>query len=472
MADEALAVKWDLLPWAYGNGLDLGCGDSRPHDFIHGIDIRPGSGARGPNQIMDARDLSRFSEKSHDYIFSSHLLNELTDYPSVLAEWWRVLKDDGYLVLFLPVTEACNPKAVVDAMAPLKPWQLVDARVNAEKFFQVYRKCDRPTVLDAPKPEKICAVIKLGAHGDALWASSVFPHLKEQGYHVVLYTQDTGAEVLRHDPHIDQMIRFESRVPLEQLGELFRWMEVKYADCRVLVECVEGTLLPNPQKIQYHFPTEVRHALMDYNYLEIHHRVAKVPLEPRQKFYPSAEEVKWANEFRATLEPFVVVVVPNGSSVSKMWPYTSQLVNRLLAERPDVSVVMLGDERGQSLEEHPRLTKIGMGWDIRKAMTFAQLANVVVGQETGLLNSVAFEKEVRKVVLLSHSTRNNLTRDWPNTAALHGQAPCYPCHRLHYDWTYCKKNEITQAAECQSLITVDAVMEQIQPAIRADALAA
>jgi len=277
---------------------------------------------------------------------------------------------------------------------------------------------------------------------------------------------------LRHDPHIDQMIRFESRVPLEQLGELFRWMEVKYADCRVLVECVEGTLLPNPQKIQYHFPTEVRHALMDYNYLEIHHRVAKVPLEPRQKFYPSAEEVKWANEFRATLEPFVVVVVPNGSSVSKMWPYTSQLVNRLLAERPDVSVVMLGDERGQSLEEHPRLTKIGMGWDIRKAMTFAQLANVVVGQETGLLNSVAFEKEVRKVVLLSHSTRNNLTRDWPNTAALHGQAPCYPCHRLHYDWTYCKKNEITQAAECQSLITVDAVMEQIQPAIRADALAA
>jgi hypothetical protein len=32
----------------------------------------------------------------------------------------------------------------------------------------------------------------------------VLPHLKEQGYYTIVYTQDTGEEVLRHDPHIDR----------------------------------------------------------------------------------------------------------------------------------------------------------------------------------------------------------------------------------------------------------------------------
>jgi hypothetical protein len=54
----------------------------------------------------------------------------------------------------------------------LKPWQLVEARINGEQFFHVYRKCDAPTVLEVPDPDKVVAVMKLGAHGDALWASS------------------------------------------------------------------------------------------------------------------------------------------------------------------------------------------------------------------------------------------------------------------------------------------------------------
>ena len=107
--DYAQAVKWDLLQWCYGNGLDLGCGDGRPHDWFHGIDSKAGTGSKGPHRIMDARDLSVFSDKSHDFIFSSFLLNELIeggeDPAKILAEWWRVLKDDGYLILFLPLVE-------------------------------------------------------------------------------------------------------------------------------------------------------------------------------------------------------------------------------------------------------------------------------------------------------------------------------------------------------------------------------
>lgn len=470
MSEHALAVRWELLPYINGQGLDLGCGNARPHDWMVGVDLAAGTGSRGPNMIADARDLRIFADKSQDFVFSSYLLNELDDKPAALAEWWRLLKDDGYLILFLPITDAVNPKQIVDWMVPLKPWQFVQATLCGDQFFHVYRKCDRPTTLGAePERDKICAVMKLGAHGDALWASSVFPHLREQGFHVVLYTQDTGEEVLRHDPNIDRLIKFESRVPMAELGELFAWLEVKYKHARILVEAVEGTLLPSPRKIQYHFPAAMRHKLMNFNYLEMHHLVAKVPLEPRVRFYPSAEEMYWANGLRASLQPHVVVLVPNGSSCSKSWPYAGELAKRLL-EREDVTVVMLGDERNCTFEPHPRLMKIGLEWDVRRAMTFAQLASVVVGQETGLLNAVSHEKDVHKIVLLSHSSVENLTRDWPNTASIRELPECGlpgACHRLHYNWEHCNKDEATNAAKCQAMISVNAVLQRILEALPA-----
>lgn len=477
MSDFALAVKWNLLPYCNGDGLDIGCGDCRPHDWFVGVDVRPGTTQKGPNQIRDARKLAQyFAAESQDFLFSSYLLQELDDWPAVIAGWWKLLKPNGYLIVFLPVQEekavdgkepalkASSPKQMVDAMAPLKPWQFVEAKVNGNQFFHVYRKCDAPSDLSVPDHDKVCAVMKLGAHGDAMWASSVFPHLKEQGYYVVLYTQETGESVLRHDPHIDRMIKFESRVPMEQLGELFGWMEKRYKHSRILVECVEGTLLPSPTKIQYMFPKALRHKLMNHNYLDIHHMQARVPLEPRQKFYPSDEEKAWANGVRAEMGERVVVLVPNGSSVSKMWPYAGMFAQRLL-ERENVTVVVLGDLRGCEFEAHPRLKVVGETWDVRRAFTFALLADVVVGEETGLLNCVAFEKDVKKVVLLSHSTEENLTRDWPNTTALHGEVPCYPCHRLIYDWSTCHQSQVTKAAECQTAISVSMVMKEILPSI-------
>jgi hypothetical protein len=100
-------------------------------------------------------------------------------------------------------------------------------------------------------------------------------------------------------------------------------------------------------------------------------------------------------------------------------------------------------------------------------MTFCQLASVVVGQETGLLNCVSFEKDVRKVVLLTHSTPENLTRDWPNTAALHGDVPCCAgMPRLHYDWQFCKQDPTTKAAACQARSAIEDVLREIEPRSR------
>lgn len=470
LSDFASQIRWDILPYSNGEGLDVGCGDARPHDWFVGIDIKPGTTQKGPNQIRDGRTLDKyFAAESQDFVFSSYLLQELDDWPAVLKAWWTLIKPNGYLILFLPEQEGeglktSGPKQVIDAMAALKPWQMVEARKNGNQFFHVYRKCDLPTELEVPDPDKVCAVMKLGAHGDAMWASSVFPHLKEQGYYVLLYTQETGESVLRHDPHIDRIINFSSKVPMGELGELFAWIDQKYKNSRMLVECVEGTLLPSPTKIQYMFPDALRHKLMNHNYLDIHHMQAKVPMEPRQKFYPNADEKRWANELRSSLTEYLVVLVHCGSSCTKQWPHAADFAAKLLAERDDVTIVVLGDLRDVPFKEHPRLKVIGTQWDIRRAFTFALLANAVVGQETGLLNCVAFEKEIRKVVLLTHSSVENLTRDWPNTATLNGDVKCFPCHRLHYDWSHCDQSPVTKLAACQTAISVSSVMKEIEPA--------
>ena len=47
-----------------------------------------------------------------------------------------------------------------------------------------------------------------------------------------------------------------------------------------------------------------------------------------------------------------------------------------------------------------------------------------------------------KIVFLSHSSHENLTRDWINTFALHStKTACYPCHKLHYSWKTCVQNQ-------------------------------
>jgi hypothetical protein len=71
---------------------------------------------------------------------------------------------------------------------------------------------------------------------------------------------------------------------------------------------------------------------------------------------------------------------------------------------------------------------------------------------------------VRKVVLLTHSTVENLTRDWPNTASLNGDVPCFPCHRLHYDFGSCTQSPVTKLAACQTAISVSTVMRALEPA--------
>ncbi len=78
---------------------------------------------------------------------------------------------------------------------------------------------------------------------------------------------------------------------------------------------------------------------------------------------------------------------------------------------------MLSSILEQGWENEPRIVKKSGKYTIRESMALAEVSDVVVGAETGMLNSVA-HRSMPKIVLLSHSSANNLTKHWVNTAAI------------------------------------------------------
>jgi ADP-heptose:LPS heptosyltransferase len=158
-----------------------------------------------------------------------------------------------------------------------------------------------------------------------------------------------------------------------------------------------------------------------------------------------------------------------GSAVHKTWPHLDTVIARLLIQNKDAKVVLVGDELCKLLEQgwekEPRVICKSGEWSIRKSLSFAQVADIVIGPETGILNAVGMES-LPKVIMLSHSSAENLTKHWKNTIAIEPKTACYPCHKMHYNFDYCVRDEATGCAKCQSDITPDEVYTALDGLLR------
>jgi predicted SAM-dependent methyltransferase len=103
-----------LMKYCRGQGLDLGCGNSKIRTDAIGVDLY----SPMADMNFDAQLLKQYSDEFFDYIFSSHLIEEIEDTESTLREWLRVIKKDGNLVLYqadkdlyFPIGNPnCNPR--------------------------------------------------------------------------------------------------------------------------------------------------------------------------------------------------------------------------------------------------------------------------------------------------------------------------------------------------------------------------
>lgn len=501
--NESKKIVWEVAPYLRGRGVDLGAGDFKilPHaisvdNLNHaqfGFNIKPDVQA-------DVSDLRIFGSASMDWVYSSHTLEHVEDMKVTLAEWWRLIKQDGYLVMYLPHKsfypnmgqEGANP----DHKRDFLPQDVIDAMpngfdliVNQERnegmeysFLQVYKKTggkSRAESWKLPKPEKTALVVRYGAFGDVLQASSIFKGLKDAGYHVTVHSSRPGSDVIQHDPYIDNLIIFDKdQVPNANLVDFWAWQKKKYDKFVNLSESVEGTFLAMPGRVQAGWSPVVRHMMLDKNYLRFQHSLACLPHKPQVKFFPTLQEKSWARETRARMKQKRMVMWSlSGSSIHKTWAGLDSILANIMLEHPDTGVVLVGGPEcvilEQGWEKEPRIYKTSGQWTIRQTLSFLSEVDLVIGPETGVLNG-ASHMPMPKVIFLSHSTVENLTRDWVNTNSLwsrnttcfgRGRNEAPACHQMIYGWDNCTQDEATGTAQCQVDITVEQAWVAVSAAL-------
>jgi ADP-heptose:LPS heptosyltransferase len=135
--------------------------------------------------------------------------------------------------------------------------------------------------------------------------------------------------------------------------------------------------------------------------------------------------------------------------VDKVWPPSAGVIARLLKD-VDLPIIMLGapgkdfelakqvQEQVKVLNGSDRNLHLALStnlefpnWPIRRVLAQALAADVVVTPDTGPAWAVA-QKPMRKIVLLSHASQENITKGWKNTLTLHADpsVACWPCHLL------------------------------------------
>lgn len=497
---ESKKIVWEVAPYLRGQGIDVGAGSFKvlPHaisvdngcdNHMFGIDFK------ADITVKSAEEMPIFGTHTLDWVYSSHLLEHLEKPEKALKEWWRVLKPKGLLILYLPHEdlypkvgeEGANPdhkhnlneQMVIDWMLEVGKWDLERCERRAEdeeySFLMVFRKRDVGHLYSHkdPKPEKTACVVRYGAFGDLMQTSSVLAGLKKAGYHVTLFTSPPGCDVVQHDPHIDKLVLFDvNQVPNADLGPFWEWQRRNFEKFVNLSESVEGSMLAMSGRTAFTWTPAARHAYMNHNYVEFAHKIAGIPHDPQIKFYTTPEERAWVAKQRRHMQQHDQVVMWSlaGSSVHKTWAGLDNIMASILVTFPKSAIVLVGGPEAMMLEagweNEPRVYRTCGKWPIRQTFAFIDEVDLLIGPETGVMNAAAC-MDVEKVVFLSHSTHENLTRDWKNVTALtslnttcpgRGKNEAPACHTMHFGFSApqgnCKRDEASGTAQCQADILV------------------
>jgi len=503
-----------------GIGLDLGCGEEKIVSNAIGIDIQ-----KPADIILDLskpRALAIFADASMDFVFSSHLLEHMVDVDGTLEEWWRVIKPGGVLVLYCPDPDyyprvgqyGSNPDHEHDFYWQ-EIWEIIEQFGNAElvhasthneddqySWLLVVKKTDaiiqdRSTIfrlaetlpdtgIDPSKiftmplttqglsklGDRVAVVVRYGAIGDMVWTTPVLRKLKADGYKVMLVCRPDSAKVLAYCPWIDYFW-------MQQPGQIERTKLVDYFDRLAkqvkpphrfinLTGSVEGRLLIPEGSQDDKLDHLTRHTRCNINYVEA--TIEAAGFDPKEidiscQLHLSPAEERLLAMLLAPLEDkFVILWSLSGSAFHKAWPFVEYVCGDLYRNKPDtVRVITVGDAACQIFEPSlPNVLRKAGTLDLRLSLGLAKYADLVVGPETGILNAAAaFGTPI--VIMLSHSSIENICKHWTNYTALEPEdCACHPCHRLIFN-NSCPKGPLGLAPKCCEGIgperVYDAIME-------------
>jgi ADP-heptose:LPS heptosyltransferase len=333
------------------------------------------------------------------------------------------------------------------------------------------------------------AIARFGGVGDNLIAGSPLAALKRMGYMTEVITGEPNHSLYFHNPHIDKLsIKITQRdLPQNDLPAWQKWFESRANEYDVFVHAshsCEGRHALFKTMTAFWWPVEARRKICAGSYLETIHDIAGVPYEFGPLFYSSEEERIYALIVKKRIGERFILWVLSGTRVDKVYPYASMAVARIIKEIGAPVVLMGGPKEMEhsmatAIRDHVALANgsreglhlavpediIGSPkcWPLRTCLAFAQVADLVVTPDTGTAWAVAFEP-MPKIVMVSHASKENITKHWFNTTTLHAdpdRVPCWPCHRLHDDPSTCVENKEKNGAACISDISVERLVQTV-----------
>lgn len=316
--------------------------------------------------------------------------------------------------------------------------------------------------------ERKAIILRWGGFGDVIMASILFPILKKDGYHLTLHATKGGSEATKRDPYVDEIIIHETdSIPSNELQDYWDELARGYDKFINLSGSIEDNLLiaDTDERFGY-WDKKTRHMKCNRNYYEetlIWGGYDPKDYNKNPTLYFSPFEHQQAKRIRKKHRgKFLILWTLSGSSLHKSYPYTEYVLQKLLDEHEDIMVFFVGDIACELLQfTHPRVKGYSGKWPIRKSLIMTQYSDLVVGPETGVLNAAA-GLEVPKIILLSHSTHENLSKHWKNVTPLTSLVKCYPCHVLHFSLNTCPLDHRLKTPVCMTELPAKMVYNSIK----------
>ncbi len=305
---------------------------------------------------------------------------------------------------------------------------------------------------------------------------------------MTLLAQEPGAQAAYNNPAIDEikLDKIDHTTDMAALARRWYDMGQQYDRFVPLAHLVEGTLITVPQMAQFHARPAGRHLLCNRNYLEMLHLSAGVPHDPQVHFYPYEYELAKMKAWRESLNAKrVLMLVTHGSGPQKIWPHTKEFIGKALKKYPDLHIVLTGEERGKEFEKpwtsNPRVHCTCTKWTLREFLTMPFVVDALLGPETGVFYA-ASQMALPKILMLSHGSVENTSRDWINTRSLwakhvdckgRGRNEAPACHQIHDTWAHCTRITDPNCLYCRRgscSIHLSACQQAIKPAMALHAL--
>lgn len=304
-------------------------------------------------------------------------------------------------------------------------------------------------ITHASNNNRRACIVRYGALGDAVLLTPLIRQLHSDGLEVTLNITPYCEPVLRHNPYAKNLILQErDAIPNSELGQYWEFWRKQYDRYINLSESIEGTLLKVEGRRDFYTTQSFRERTCSVNYQDRTMEIGGYPesLGLRGELYFTSTENREAKRIRDKYkDKFLVLWGLTGSSHHKVYAPAQIVVEDFLGKHPDAYIILTGDDRAKPLQfDHPRVVKTAGEWDLRLVMCLTGFVDCVVGPESALVNFASCYP-TPKITLLSHSSRENLTKHWEGDHSLAPEkalASCYPCHQLHYTRESCPIVEI------------------------------